>query len=199
MRFRALLWVTAVALCSVSASADAPSFDPKSLADTGIVRRYDLDLGGPIRAGGAAGVVGAPASEVRRLVTDYGKYEAWLPGFKRSRIVGRSADRTDVYLEVPIFHGAAKLWAVTRFDAPQAENEGERIDGRMIGPGNVDDLRAVWHIVPVDERHTLVRLELLLVPKLHLGSELITSALAESADDAVSACRRRLEPAPPAP
>jgi ribosome-associated toxin RatA of RatAB toxin-antitoxin module len=196
MRFPVSLWVLAFLSVAPLALADgAPPFDVQELTVHPGARRYELPLTqGSIRAGGAAIVIAADAAAVRRLVTDYGKYETWLPGFRRSRVVARTADQTDVYLEVPILHGAAKFWAVTRFLPPKAEDGGgERIEGQMIGPGNIDDLRAVWHIAPVDDQHTLLRLELLLVPKLHIGSDMITAALAENADDAISACRRRLE------
>jgi ribosome-associated toxin RatA of RatAB toxin-antitoxin module len=198
MRFLVVLGLVTCVSFAHPARADgpapAPPFDVKELAARPGAQRYELSLtNGPIRAGGAAIVIAADPASVRRLVTDYAKYETWLPGFRRSRVLARTPDQTDVYLEVPILHGAAKLWAVTRFVPPQAEDGGERIEGKMIGPGNVDDLRAVWHIAPVDEKHTLLRLELLLVPKLHFGSGILTAALAESADDAISACRRRLE------
>jgi hypothetical protein len=57
----------------------------------------------------------------------------------------------------------------------------------------LDDLRATWHVYPVDDDHTVLKLELLLVPRLPLPDSLITSQLAESAEDAVRACRDRAE------
>jgi ribosome-associated toxin RatA of RatAB toxin-antitoxin module len=116
-----------------------------------------------------------------------------LPGFQKSRVLAQTPQGTDVYLQVPILHGAATLWAVTRFTSPTREGNGERVEGKRNGPANLDDLRATWHFYPVDDEHTILKLELLLVPRLPLPDSLITSQLAESADDAVRACRDRAE------
>jgi ribosome-associated toxin RatA of RatAB toxin-antitoxin module len=137
--------------------------------------------------------IDAPMSVVRRIITDYGHYQDVLPGFQKSRVLAQTAAGTDVYLQVPILHGAATLWAMTRFGAPTREGNGERVEGRKTGPANIDDLRATWHVYQVDEEHTVLKLELLLVPRLPLPASLITSQLAESADDAVRACRDRAE------
>jgi ribosome-associated toxin RatA of RatAB toxin-antitoxin module len=156
--------------------------------------RYEAVVAGQkLHAGGAMIAVDAPVSVVRRLITDYAHYQDVLPGFQKSRVLGQSAQGTDVYLQVPILHGAATLWAVTRFTAPTREGNGERIEGKKNGPANLDDLRATWHFYAVDDDHTILKLELLLVPRLPLPASLITSQLAESAEDAVRACRDRAE------
>jgi hypothetical protein len=98
-----------------------------------------------------------------------------------------------VYLQVSILHGAANIWAVTRFGAPVPEGSGERIEGRLHGQGNVDQMLAIWHLVPVDENRTIAKLELLIVPKLPLPGSVVTPELEYAADQAVSAARDRSE------
>jgi hypothetical protein len=179
---------------AVPAAPAATSAEAARLLASHAAERYDVAVPGQkLRAGGAMIAIDAPLAVVHRLITDYAHYQDVLPGFQKSRVLGQSAAGTDVYLQVPILHGAATLWAVTRFTAPTREGNGQRIEGKRNGPANIDDLRATWHVYSTDDYHTVLKLELLLVPRLPLPDSLITSQLAESADDAVRACRDRAE------
>ena len=175
------------------ADGAAPS-EAERLVRTHATERYNLAVQGySIRAGGGATAINAPLASVRRTVTDYGHYADFIPHFQKSRIVGKSGPSTDVYLQVSILHGAANIWAVTRFGQPVPEGAGERIEGRMHGQGNVDDLLAVWHLLPVDDNHTIAKLELLVVPKLPLPGSVVTPELEYASDQAVTATRERTE------
>ncbi|HMJ52187.1 MAG TPA: SRPBCC family protein [Polyangiaceae bacterium] len=156
--------------------------------------RYNVAVQGySIRAGGGMTAINASLSTVRRTVTDYGHYADFMPRFQKSRIVAKSGPNTDVYLQVSILHGAANIWAVTRFGPPVPEGAGERIEGRMHGQGNVDEMLAIWHLTPVDENRTIAKLELLIVPKLPLPGSVVTPELEYASDQAVSAMRDRTE------
>jgi len=156
--------------------------------------RYSLPMSdAAIRAGGAMLAVDAPLADVLRIVTDYGHYQAFLPGFQKSRILARGPAGTDVYLQAPILHGAATLWAVVRFGLPVHDGAGEKVEGRRTGQANVDDLRATWRLYPIDPNRTLLKLEFLLVPSLPLPGAMITPQLEESSEDAVRALRDRAE------
>jgi ribosome-associated toxin RatA of RatAB toxin-antitoxin module len=164
------------------------------LLRTHATERYNVPVQGySIKAGGGMTVVNAGLAHVRQTVTDYGHYADFMPRFKKSKIVGKNGPNTDVYLQVAILHGAASVWAVTRFGPPSPEGAGERIEGRLQGQGNVDDLRAVWHLQPIDADHTLVKLELLIVPTLPVPASLVTPELEFASDQAVSATRDRTE------
>lgn len=195
---RAVAAVLAVGFLSVtggSARADgsAPS-EAERLIRTHATERYNVAVQGyAIRAGGGMTAINAPLASVRRTVTDYGHYADFMPRFQKSRIVGKTGPNTDVYLQVSILHGAANIWAVTRFGQAVPEGAGERIEGRLHGQGNVDELLAIWHLVPVDESHTIAKLELLIVPKLPLPGSVVTPELEYASDQAVSAARERTE------
>jgi ribosome-associated toxin RatA of RatAB toxin-antitoxin module len=146
-----------------------------------------------IRAGAAMIAVDAPLAEVRQIVTDFAHYQDFVPGFQKSRILARGPAGTDVYLQAPILHGAATLWAVVRFGSPVRDGAGEKIEGRKTGRANVDDLRATWRLYPIDANRTLLKLEFLVVPTLPLPGAMITPQLEESAEDTVRACRARAE------
>jgi ribosome-associated toxin RatA of RatAB toxin-antitoxin module len=195
---RVLMTVVAMGVLGTSggaARADVPNTpETERLVRSHATERYNVAVPGySIRAGGGMTAINAPLSTVRRTVTDYGHYADFMPRFQKSRIVGKSGPNTDVYLQVSILHGAANIWAVTRFGAPVTEGAGERIEGRLHGQGNVDQLLAIWHLIPVDENRTIAKLELLIVPKLPLPGSVVTPELEFASDQAVSATRERAE------
>src|SRR6185369_7910801 len=102
-------------------------------------------------AGGARTVVTASPELVKAVVLDFANYAIYFDPDKgknpdrkwASRVVGKSGGKTDVYLEVPILRGAAKIWAVIRFDPPQQVGDTVVVTGRMIKEkGNVRELSA---------------------------------------------------------
>lgn len=194
---RAVFAVLAVTILGTvgAARADATGQgETERLVRSHATERYSVAVPGySIRAGGGMTAINAPISTVRRTVTDYPHYADFMPRFEKSRIVGKSGPNTDVYLQVSILHGAANIWAVTRFGAPVPEGAGERIEGRLHGQGNVDQLLAIWHLLPVDENRTIAKLELLIVPKLPLPGSVVTPELEYASDQAVSATRDRAE------
>jgi ribosome-associated toxin RatA of RatAB toxin-antitoxin module len=145
-----------------------------------------------IDAGGARVRVRAPTSVVEKVVTDFNSYPEFIRKFERARVLGRSGKQTDVYLQVPILKGAAKVWAVVRFSPPRVQNGVRIIEGRMV-KGNVDKLEATWRIKRIDERTTELSLELLIEPKLPVPGSLVTKEVASAADTAVSGSRTRAE------
>lgn len=188
-----LMTACTLVVMSTIAAADTKA-DVARLRSSRGVERYNVAASGAsIRAGGAQAFVDAPVSVVRQIVTDYPKYQDFMPRFERSRVVGRTKEYTDVYLQVPILHGAATVWAVTRFKrlAPEADGT-EVIEGTM-QQGNVRDFRATWRLTPVDDQHTLLKIEILIVPKLPLPGSVVTPELEYASDKAVGAARGRAE------
>jgi ribosome-associated toxin RatA of RatAB toxin-antitoxin module len=194
---RVILTVLAASVLAGGSAARAEATgqsEVERLVRSHATERYSVAVQGySIRAGGGMTAINAPLATVRRTVTDYGHYADFMPRFQKSRIVAKSGPNTDVYLQVSILHGAANIWAVTRFGPPSPEGGGERIEGRLHGQGNVDELLAVWHLLPVDENRTIAKLELLIVPKLPLPGSVVTPELEYASDQAVSATRDRAE------
>src|SRR5689334_1130015 len=95
------------------------------------VERYEV-AGNGARAGAARTVVEAPREVVRSVVTDYNRYTDFITRFRSAKIVGKSGDKTDVYLQVPIMNGTVKIWAVVRFDPPKQVGNDLVITSKML-------------------------------------------------------------------
>ena len=181
---RVFSFVALVALASSNALASSPTE----------VTRYDCKLPESDRpAGGARTVVSASPDLVKSVVLDFEHYAHYFDPDKgknpqrkwASHVVGKSGDKTDVYLEVPILKGAAKIWAIIRFDPPKKVGDTEVVMGRML-KGNVDKLSAKWTLRPTPDNSTSLQLEFLVVPKLPVPDSLLSNEARSAAFKAVS-------------
>jgi hypothetical protein len=145
-----------------------------------------------IDTGGAAIYVHAPIDVVRRVVMDFRNYEKTIKSFKKSKLLSRNKGVSEVYLEVPILHGAATVWVVALMSQPVVEGNEEKVTARMLR-GNVDDFRAVWRLRAVDAENTIVKLELLVDPSLPAPASLVTPELCTASENAVTGVRKESE------
>lgn len=182
-----------LALAAPSVTAK-PTEESKRLMKRRGSERYEVVTPqSDIKAGAARVAVRAPTDVVRKVVTDYKSYPEFISKFEKAKVIGREDDKTDVYLQVPILKGAAKIWAVVRFDPPKpAEGDEERIEAHLV-KGNVKRLDALWRIKKIDDDNTQLNLEMLIVPKLPVPGSLITGEVAYAADVAVVGSRDRAE------
>lgn len=182
----------AVGLWALVAGAE-PSEEAKRLMKRHDSERYQVATEhGSTKAGAARVHVAAPAAEVKKVVADFKSYAKLIPKFEKAKVVGRQGDATDVYLQVPILNGAAKVWAIVRFEPFKTVDGEERLEGHM-REGNVRRLDALWRLKKIDEVNTQLNLELLIVPKLPVPGSLVTKQAAYAADEAVMGSRNRAE------
>src|SRR5689334_23786653 len=86
---------------------------PVSAADSREIQGYEVRVPNvSLSAGAARARVASTHETLRSVVTDYAHYSQIITRFEKARIVGKVGQQTDVYLEVPILHGATKVWAV---------------------------------------------------------------------------------------
>jgi ribosome-associated toxin RatA of RatAB toxin-antitoxin module len=190
-RGSALTLLACTLLSSVSALA-APAAGPE-LQKWREVSRFNVKTPyAAINAGAARVNVDAPAEVVRSVVQDYKNYASFMSRFEKSQIVGRSGDKTDVYLQVPILKGAAKVWAVVRFEPIKQVDGGEIVVGHMI-KGNVKRLDATWRLKKLDDSTTQVALELLIVPDMPVPDSLVVPEVRFAAAKAVEGSRDEAE------
>lgn len=182
-------------LFAMPLTSNAGDDEATRLEHRGRAERYTKATTAPknsIDTGGAAIYVHAPIDVVRRIITDYRNYEKTIKAFKKSKLLSRNKGVSEVYLEVPILHGAATVWVVALMSTPFIEGNEEKITARMLR-GNVDDFRAVWRLRAVDAEHTIVKLELLVDPSLPAPASLVTPELCTAADNAVTSVRKHAE------
>jgi hypothetical protein len=170
---------------------------PASAADRPDPERYESQTPiSEIKAGGSRDTVHAPLDVVRHIVTDFDGYSGYIKKFEKAKVIGRHGDKTDVYLQVPIMKGAAKVWAVIRFDPPKPTGTGDdfTVTGKLI-QGNVKRLDARYHISKIDEQNTRLDLQLLIVPDwvIPVPNRLATSEAAYAASRAVLGLRNASE------
>ena len=186
---KSLLTLAALAAAVPLASA------PAHAADAREIQSYDARMpNADQNAGAARARVSSNRETLRGVLTDYAHYSQIITRFEKAKVVGRVGQQTDVYLEVPILHGASKIWAIVRFDPPKAEGEADVVRGHMLR-GNVKRLDAVWRVRKVDETSADLALELLIVPDFHIPApqSLVLSETRRAAARAVSGARAEAE------
>jgi len=150
----------------------------------------------PVAAGGARVRVASSLEVTTRIVTDYRHYSQMIPKFDQARIVGKVGKQTDVYLQVPILEGAARVWAVMRMAPPRKVAEGEvLVTGRMVR-GNVKRFDLTCRLKRIDADSTQLSLEMLIVPRLPVPAGVVTTGVAKTARYAVKQLRDAAESAP---
>jgi len=167
-----------------------PGYTPPA-SDTQAVELYKLNRdkkshytdGATKQVWGRAQIfVDAPMKDVRAAIMDYGNWSGYIKRFQKSKLLKKEGQTAEVYLQMPILKGAATLWAVEKFDAPIADGKGEKIVGKLV-KGNVEDLQAIWRYRPVDDKHTVVQLDIYVVPKLAVPDSLMISQREDAAGE----------------
>ena len=120
-------------LAALPGVGHAEDDETQALVKRGKALRYSVKTTAPansIDTGGAAIYVSAPLAEVRKIITDYRHYDQFIKPFEQSRLLSRRKGVSEVYFEVPIMHGAAKIWCVVNFEPPSKDAAGETIAAR---------------------------------------------------------------------
>jgi ribosome-associated toxin RatA of RatAB toxin-antitoxin module len=141
-------------------------------------------------------VARAEIAQVKSSVMDYANYSSFIPKFQKSKVIkGKSGEPQEVFLQIPILHGAATIWAVENFAVPAVDGKtGEKIVGSMV-KGNVDDLRATWRYRAVDDKHTVLSLDIYIAPKIAAPESVVTAEVEDACGDGVRAVKERAEAA----
>jgi hypothetical protein len=171
----------------IFALAVGSSIVPASASATNS-RRYQVQMPySDIKGGAAHTEIRAPFELVRSVVTDYARWGEHIKRFDKAHVIGRHGDTTDVYLQVPVMKGVAKVWGVVRFEPPRTGNNGEEIIVGRLLKGNIKRLDARFRLSKIDDQRTGLDLELLIVPDfiVPLPNSMVTDELEYAAAKAV--------------
>jgi ribosome-associated toxin RatA of RatAB toxin-antitoxin module len=177
-----------VATASSAQSYAPPGSDPQAVELFKLQKEkrtsFDSPMGKKFKTGHAEIFVNAPVSLVRASVLDYPNYQAVIPKFQKAKVLKKNGNSADVYLQIPILHGAATVWTVQHFDEPKIKGKMEWIDGTST-QGNVDALKTRWTYRAVDESHTVLIAEIYVEPRLP-GIPVPADTIAHEAEKAAS-------------
>lgn len=199
--FTTVLAATAAALAlglaaPPSANAEEKDQEAETLRTAGEAQRYNFKTVEPgpsaIDTGGAAVYVHAPVSVAKQVVLDYRHYAKFIPSFTQSRVLSKKNGTSEVYIEVPVAHGAITIWAVMRCGPTVKDGAGEKLTCDF-EKGNVAQFRAVWKLRPIDDQSSVVKLEVFVDPHLPFPPSIVTDELAYAADKGVSGVKARAE------
>lgn len=185
-----LMATLSLSLFAPSAGAE-PNDEAKRLMKLRDAERYEVDSGSA-KAGAARVHVAAPVSHVKKTISDFKNFSKFISKFDKAKVVGRDGDKTDVYLQVPILKGAAKIWAVMRFEPIKTVNGEEVLEGHMV-KGNVKRMDARWRVKKIDDDNTQLHLEMTIVPNMPVPGSIVTGQVKYAADEAVMGSRNRTE------
>lgn len=192
MHSRSLLLALAVIL-GLPAGALAQSDverEAQRLGDT--IETTTIGTNGSVEWGQAVAVVDAPAEVVMRIVTDYARYQEFLPHFRRSRVLSRRGNNALVYMQASVARDTTHLWAQMRVFQRRPRGATQIIEGRMT-EGNMDQFAARWEVTPLDGGHrALVRFRIIVDPGLPFPSSLFTAENIKAARRTLRALRERV-------
>ena len=191
-------------LVSANTRADTPA-PAASPADAELVRlraaqghsvkwNY-VPQGQAARYGHAEVIIQSPLDMVRTFVTDFAHYKDFSSGkFKQSRIIDRPAQGvTDLYVQVPIFHGMIMLWQVVRFAPIRTPSPGlEVVEGTLVR-GNVRASNVVLTMRVVDPVTTILKCDLLITPEMDPPQASVDEELRDAAQNAIDAIQVRAQ------
>ena len=191
---KALIGLTfAGALALGVAPADAkPSSEASRLMKSRAAELYTVQVSS-LKAGGGRVHIAAPLEATTRVTTDYGRYSTMITQFEQSRIVGKKAGKTDVYLRVPILKGAGMIWAVIRFEPPQKLSDNEYVIKGTMVRGNVKRFDATYRLRRIDDSNTQLNLEMLIVPRLPFPNSRVAGEVSKACRSAVRQLRNATE------
>lgn len=222
MRTRPLLFLAALAVVPTLAHADdspaspappasaappaAAPAAPVPVTDPQVARllqakktlHWNQTLGtGKDRYGHAETLVEATADQVAKTATDFHKYRELHRKFKTARVIGKEGDQTDVYMRYPVQLGpmTIELYEVMRFSPDRTTGGTHTIEARGI-KGDMKRGHTLITVRPVDAKHALITVDILLVPTLPAPQSYVDEELRDGAEDFVDGIRDKTQAAP---
>ena len=125
---------------------------------------------------------------------EFGKYRELHRKFATARVIGKEGDQTDVYMRYPVTIGPVtiELYEVMRFSPDRATAGTHIIEARGI-KGDMKRGHTLITIKPVDAKHSLIEVDILLVPVLPAPQSYVDEELRDGAQDFVNGLRDKAQ------
>lgn len=204
MRFRSPL-LLALALVALPAFARAdgpadPAKDPQvaRLLEAKKTLNWNHTLGAnKDRYGHAEALVDAPADKVAKTATQFGQYRHLHRKFATARVIAKEGNQTDVYMRYPVQIGplTIELYEVMRFSPVRKSGNLQVIEARGV-KGDMKRGHTVITVKPIDAKHSLLSVDVLLVPTLPAPQSYVDEELRDGAQDFVRGLRDKAQATP---
>jgi carbon monoxide dehydrogenase subunit G len=146
------------------------------------------------RYGHAEALVDAPADKVAKTASEFGQYRHLHRKFATARVIAKEGDQTDVYMRYPVQIGPVtiELYEVMRFNPTRTNGNLRVIEARGI-KGDMKRGHTVITVKPVDAKHSLLSVDILLVPTLPAPQSYVDEELRDGAQDFVNGLRDKAQ------
>ncbi len=146
------------------------------------------------RYGHAEALVEATPDQLAKIATEFGKYRDLHRKFKTARVIGKEGDQTDVYMRYPVQIGpmTIELYEVMRFAPDRTVGTTHIIEARGI-KGDMKRGHTLITIKAVDAKHSILEVDVLLVPTLPAPQSYVDEELRDGAEDFVDGLRDRAQ------
>jgi carbon monoxide dehydrogenase subunit G len=193
MRIRTLLLPLAILTLPVVAHADPepePAKDPQvvRLLDAKKTLKWNQTVGSSKdKYGHAECLVEASADVVAKKAAEFGQYKTLHKKFQSARVINKDGDNTDVYMRYPVQIGFVtfEFSEVMRFKPTRSAGSSFVIEGNGI-KGDMKTGHTIITVKPVDAKHSLLQVDVLLVPSIPAPQSLIDEELRDGAQDFVN-------------
>lgn len=176
--------------------AKDPAKDPQvaRLLEAKKTLKWNHTLGTADRYGHAEALVEAPAEKVAKSAVDFGKYRELHKKFVTARVIAKEGSQTDVYMRYPVQIGpmTIELYEVMRF-GPDKDTAGTHVIEARGVKGDMKRGHTIITIKPVDAKHCILQVDVLLVPTLPAPQSYVDEELRDGAGDFVDGLKDKTQ------
>ncbi len=151
---------------SVSLSENIPQVEEFSThKENFISRKIDTEHSKEVKGGLVYALINFNASEVSKVLRDYGKYHKLVPFFTKTKITKKERNKAWIYFRAKILKGAMSLDA--RVKAVETmEPDGVRTFMLKLISGNVKSMFISFKVTPVSKDKCIIRAMMLIDPDI---------------------------------
>jgi hypothetical protein len=190
MRFAPLAFalVLLAPMTAIADDAPDPTADPevsRILKDSQHTVRWNyVPSGKSDRYGHAETLTEATPDKTKEVMTDFGHMKDLHKKFSSARVVAKENDATDVYMKLPVKVGPVQIdqYQVLRFGPAKQVGSAWVVEGKGVS-GNMKNGHVILTVRPVDAKHSLIKVDILLTPSVPAPQSVVDEELRDAAQD----------------